>query len=275
MIRRTYNRAFTLIELLVVIGIIGILLSLLLPSLNKAIGQARAVACMSNLRQLSFGMQMYATENKGLMPTFNWQFPDPYIGDQAPYTLKPTDAVTPDGLWYGSRNGWNVNFDRYGKPWNYIPPEWKNHGFFQKGKIWKYVKTESIFLCPKREVIQDNSGQMYGFDPQWSYKLNRTPIAGQPVLYHIMPGKLKPSSSAVIMIYEPLEIHTYQATYQGSMTVMPYATYTPNSDEPAWIHNGGGNLSYWDGHVEYVRYKDFVKQVTLDPYKWTTMWGKK
>ncbi|MFT3787922.1 MAG: prepilin-type N-terminal cleavage/methylation domain-containing protein [Tepidisphaeraceae bacterium] len=268
MIRRTYNRAFTLIELLVVIGIIAILLSILLPSLNKAVGQARAVACMAQLRQLSFGMQMYAAENKGLMPTFNWAFPDPYTGGKK---LPPTAVVTPDGLWYDSPNGWNVN-PVIGKAWNYIPPEWKNHGFFQRGRLWKYLKSESIFLCPKREVIQGND-TLYGFDPQWSYKLNRTVSTGLPI-YYIKPGKIKPSSAAVIMIYEPLEIHTYQATYHGALTLMPYNTYTPNADEPAWIHNGGGNLSYWDGHTEYIRYKDFLKQVTLDPYKWTTMWGK-
>src|SRR5688572_12383910 len=58
------GRGFTLVELLVVIGIIAVLISVLLPALSKAKEQANRAKCLANLRQLTTGMNLYATDNK-------------------------------------------------------------------------------------------------------------------------------------------------------------------------------------------------------------------
>lgn len=59
---------FTLVELLVVIGIIGLLISILLPSLNRARQMSKGLVCSSNLRQIGTALQMYVNENKGWAP---------------------------------------------------------------------------------------------------------------------------------------------------------------------------------------------------------------
>ena len=56
-------KKFTLIELLVVVAIIGILASLLLPSIGKARGVARTAVCTSNLRQVNLAHSMYMDDN--------------------------------------------------------------------------------------------------------------------------------------------------------------------------------------------------------------------
>jgi len=60
--------AFTLIELLVVIAIIAILAALLLPALSLAKAATRRTNCINNLRQISLGIQQYATDNASTLP---------------------------------------------------------------------------------------------------------------------------------------------------------------------------------------------------------------
>ena len=59
---------FTLVELLVVIGIIALLISILLPALNKANRAAKVVYCESNLKSLLNAMHIYADANNGYLP---------------------------------------------------------------------------------------------------------------------------------------------------------------------------------------------------------------
>jgi len=56
---------FTLIELLVVVSIIALLMSILMPVLNRVKKQARAVACQSHLHGWSLIFSMYTDDNDG------------------------------------------------------------------------------------------------------------------------------------------------------------------------------------------------------------------
>jgi prepilin-type N-terminal cleavage/methylation domain-containing protein/prepilin-type processing-associated H-X9-DG protein len=131
---KSVKRGFTLVELLVVIGIIALLISMLLPALNRAREQANLVACSANLRGIGQSIQEYAAENRGFMPygyasmkggatNLNgdidylnvcscWQWPDSL--SRLTNNKAPGDGGTPTYAGYSATNEGNLAIDFLG-----------------------------------------------------------------------------------------------------------------------------------------------------------------
>ncbi|MBA7477060.1 hypothetical protein ES707_12458 [subsurface metagenome] len=76
-IREVGRRGFTLIELLVTISIMATLMSMLLPSLNRAREAGQRVVCQSNMRQLTLAWYMYAYDNEDRLCSADTTWNDP------------------------------------------------------------------------------------------------------------------------------------------------------------------------------------------------------
>jgi prepilin-type N-terminal cleavage/methylation domain-containing protein len=96
-------RGFTLVEMLIVIAIIGVLISILLPSLKMARIVANDTKCMSNLRMHGQAIVTYAADNSAYFPVF---------GSMADELLRDIPADAPNHVLYPPAapyvNGWDA-----------------------------------------------------------------------------------------------------------------------------------------------------------------------
>lgn len=100
------RRGFTLIELLVVIAIIAILAAILFPVFARARAKARQTSCLSNVKQISLALMMYAQDNDETYPVVShtggydwWNGLQPYVKNSQifrcpAYQAKATDPKT-------------------------------------------------------------------------------------------------------------------------------------------------------------------------------------
>jgi prepilin-type N-terminal cleavage/methylation domain-containing protein/prepilin-type processing-associated H-X9-DG protein len=123
------RRGFTLVELLVVIGIIALLISILLPALNKAREDAKRVRCLNQQRQLVLAWIMYNTTSKQKLCSSN----------TPPYP--PPDGK---GIWYWTMGGNTLDS-------------------LALGVLWPFLKDYDVYKCPNDRIMYTHTYSMNGY----------------------------------------------------------------------------------------------------------------
>lgn len=158
------KKGFTLIELLVVIAIIALLLSILMPSLNKIKISARRVICRTNLHQWGLAFNGYEAANDGKnCSAFG------YTNDsQRPGII--TDVV-PNEFWFEIANTTNVTYYDHPGQYSYeLLASYMPSGFNPRG----YTRMQIGALSPTDPAAKD-----LVLKGAWTCPSTRTPIIEQ------------------------------------------------------------------------------------------------
>lgn len=228
------KKGFTLIELLVVIAIIAILAAILFPVFARAREKARQTSCLSNIKQLTLGVQMYVQD-------FDERFPPLLCTDGATYLYTVFQTVQP---------------------------------YIKNQQIGRCPSRGTSFRCPNGQQISGNAlyldFSLYraaGFTHinDVDYGVNERLISSTYV-GESLSSVQKPSET-------PLCFDAYSSTASHSYaTPGPLPLGSGGGWYAAWRHNGTVNVGFVDGHAKAMTGQNFPCYQTSS-YAYNEIWG--
>jgi prepilin-type N-terminal cleavage/methylation domain-containing protein/prepilin-type processing-associated H-X9-DG protein len=241
--RRDTRRAFTLIELLVVIAIIAILAAILFPVFAQARDKARQANCLSNIKQLSLGVLMYAQDyDEQLL----------YRPEEQHCQWRYICSTAKEPRWW--LNWWDV--------------------------VLPYTKNNQIYHCPSAATVKEPMLSNYGIsNVAIGYNLNPgNGLVRNTVVAGVAPGV---TLAEVTQPAKTIELGEAGHVWNAKATAAPFNSkdnpspsiaYSPSIESgsewgPEPRHNGGANMGFVDGHAQWMRPERFYGIVDVPSKK--------
>lgn len=281
-------QAFTLIELLVVISIIGLLMSILVPSLRKAREAARTTLCGSNLHGAGVALNVYANDFGSRIPPIRqrpeyYNFAHPFISSGASgYQYDRKVAWQDLLLWYMGAfkeqdyYEWYVESEEDSTLRKALTcPKWnaqtKKYGNVYGGPYsFGYGANSNIPNHSERNVYLDPAASKFGGDGMWHAAPRLTSIkdTGSRIYcgdsYHwflSIYGINLAISDEWQKTLDDNEFRKAQFTSNAPWYTAGLRDLTVTTCDP-YRHGSGSNYMFLDGHVKKISAEDAYSMIT-------------
>lgn len=247
--------AFTLIELLVVIAVIAILIAMLLPALGHSRAAGRTTVCLSQMRQLSAGWELYADANKDVI--YPARAPNLAGGKNNPqnwYEIGNGLKYRPTWI---SRMGQYVGIYAFGEPAPADSPDFDRQDYENK-----------FFQCPVTPQWTDERNHCYGYNYLFlgnsrvtNNKYHHFPVRRSSIYTFsgtvMAADSLGTAASFPIGERKPYENDGRSEEAVGNeafsldpprLTALSDRASAPHRNGPDPRHSGRVNVSFLDGH---------------------------
>ncbi len=224
---------FTLVELLVVLGIISVLAGLLLPALARSRSKARAIACLSQVRQLNLALLMYAGDNNDRL-VYN-------LGGVRGFRVAPELL---DQNWVNNVLSWELD------------PDNTNRAFIAKSPLGPWLgHSLGVFVCPSDHVLSTVQRGAGWSRRVRSYSLNA--MVGDAGANVVNGGNvLNPGYRQFLRLADvPQPVATFSFIDEHPDSITDGYFLNPGEELewqhlPASYHDGAASLAFLDGHSE-------------------------
>jgi len=271
------KKAFTLIELLVVIAIIALLLSIMLPALNKAKELARRAICRNNVRQQCLGAILYSEEADGRVPDAGGGYWFWDVSFWATNEISDKSGIDHKVYYCPSNKAKKSDDARY----------WQYSWVFTWGvnlRQRQELRDESVLTVPQQKTNYRVLSYIYMFDRFNANGTSRLPqqlITGEDAKWISRIIDLKNTPSTIMImdaVISDRNSWNFNDIRSGgawpnfgiadSTNHLSRRTLTNTSGAPAGIEPSGANMGFADGHAEWRHFDSMAHRLNWGQWFW-------